>query len=76
MELPIRERTEGRIINVAIGARVRENPVRFGILEPNGGEYIHEVEIAENARDEAVNFTVRGDISAWITNGTHRGGGK
>jgi hypothetical protein len=64
VEFPLRSRPEGSALNVAISASVRENPVRFGILKPNGGEYIQEVEIAANAKDRSAEFSVPADVPA------------
>ena len=64
VEFPLRSRPEGSALNVAISASVRENPVRFGILKPNGGEYIQEVEMAANAKDRSAEFSVPADVLA------------
>jgi FkbM family methyltransferase len=62
VELPLQGQLEESGLKVAISVRVRENPVRFGILKPDGTEFIQEVEIAENATLESVELIVPANI--------------
>lgn len=49
---------EERGMKVSLSARVRNNPAAFGVLKPDGINFIDEREVAPNARPESVTLVI------------------